>query len=198
MDSAKFKRSTHRWARWLHVYTSMISLLIVLFFGVTGITLNHPTWTIGDTENESVTTSTFPFPVESNGQVDFLSIAEHVRSVDGVSGSISEYRSSATEGSMSFKGPGYSADLRFTIADGNYEIVTTRQGLLGVMNDLHKGRDTSSSWKWVIDISAALLVAVSITGLTMQFFLAKRRRSAFAVAFVGVLLALGCIVATLA
>ena len=30
--------------RWLHVYLSMISLAVVLFFSVTGITLNHPDW----------------------------------------------------------------------------------------------------------------------------------------------------------
>ena len=38
--------------RWIHVYTSMISLLIVLFFGLTGITLNHPKWTFGQVTNE--------------------------------------------------------------------------------------------------------------------------------------------------
>lgn len=42
------RRTTQRVARWLHVYTSMIALFIVLFFGVTGITLNHPDWTFGD------------------------------------------------------------------------------------------------------------------------------------------------------
>jgi hypothetical protein len=31
------KQATSRWVRWIHVYTSMISLLIVLFFGLTGI-----------------------------------------------------------------------------------------------------------------------------------------------------------------
>ncbi len=29
-------RAVHRWARWLHVYASMIAFLVVLFFGVTG------------------------------------------------------------------------------------------------------------------------------------------------------------------
>ena len=30
--------------RWLHIYLSMFSLGVVLFFSVTGITLNHPDW----------------------------------------------------------------------------------------------------------------------------------------------------------
>ena len=30
--------------RWLHVYLSMVSFAVLLFFAVTGFTLNHPTW----------------------------------------------------------------------------------------------------------------------------------------------------------
>ena len=33
-----------RLMRWLHIYLSMFSLAVVLFFSVTGITLNHPDW----------------------------------------------------------------------------------------------------------------------------------------------------------
>src|SRR3954468_1125799 len=30
--------------RWLHIYLSMFGLAVVLFFSVTGLTLNHPDW----------------------------------------------------------------------------------------------------------------------------------------------------------
>ena len=30
--------------RWIHIYLSMFGLAAVLFFGVTGLTLNHPEW----------------------------------------------------------------------------------------------------------------------------------------------------------
>src|SRR5687768_1763811 len=32
------------WLRWLHIYLSMFGLASVLFFSVTGLTLNHPDW----------------------------------------------------------------------------------------------------------------------------------------------------------
>ena len=35
-------RAVQMWARRLHVYISMALLLVVLFFSVTGITLNRP------------------------------------------------------------------------------------------------------------------------------------------------------------
>ena len=31
-----------RWMRWLHTYSAMLVLLLLLFFAITGITLNHP------------------------------------------------------------------------------------------------------------------------------------------------------------
>ena len=31
-------------ARWLHVYVSMLGLLVLLFFAVTGVVMNHPDW----------------------------------------------------------------------------------------------------------------------------------------------------------
>src|SRR6516165_9441532 len=36
--------------RWLHIYLSMFGLATVLFFSVTGITLNHPDWVFGQVE----------------------------------------------------------------------------------------------------------------------------------------------------
>jgi uncharacterized protein len=59
------------------------------------------------------------------------------------------------------------------------------QGWVGVLNDLHKGRDANHSWKWLIDVSAGFLALISFTGLALQFFLRKRRRSALSVAIVG-------------
>jgi hypothetical protein len=38
----------------------------------------------------------------------------------------------------------------------------------------HKGRDTGPVWAQIIDLSAILMMLVSITGLTLIFFLHKR------------------------
>ena len=37
---------------WLHIYLSMFGLAAVLFFSVTGITLNHPDWVFGQAERK--------------------------------------------------------------------------------------------------------------------------------------------------
>ncbi len=48
----------------------------------------------------------------------------------------------------------------------------------------------NSSWKWLIDVIGALLVVISMTGLLLQLFLRKRRRSALASAAIGAILSL--------
>ena len=98
--------SAAQWTRWLHVYTSMISLLIVLFFGITGLTLNHPSWTLGRGPSTVTHTGTIPAGFADGGNVDFLAVTEYVRSQDGVRGNVADYSATATQGSISFKQDG--------------------------------------------------------------------------------------------
>ncbi len=171
-----------RWSRWLHVYTSMISLLVVLFFGITGLTLNHPTWSIFGGPSSRTVTGTLPAGFDDGSEVDLLTVAEYVRDHDGVRGSVADRQIGDDQGTLSFKSPGYAAALVFARPSGDYTLTIESQGLLGTLNDLHKGRDTGSKWKWLIDVSAIFLVVVAITGLGIQIFQKKRRRRALAFA----------------
>lgn len=179
-------RAVHRWARWIHVYSSMVALLVVLFFGLTGITLNHPTWTLGDDVDTSEVTGTLPVDTTlADGSVNFLGVSEYVRDTYDVAGHIDSFEVTNGEGSIAYKRAGYSADLLFDVETGEFRLDVAQQGWVAVLNDLHKGRDTGSSWRWVIDVSAGFLVVISLTGLLMQFYLRKRRRSAYLSAVVG-------------
>lgn len=177
-----------RWMRWLHVYTSMISLLLVLFFGLTGLTLNHPSWTLGDDPERITDTGTLPADVipgtavTDAADVDFLAVSEYARDELGVHGAVGDYGVNGSTGTITYQAAGYLADLSFDTATGDYELVVDQQGFVGVLNDLHKGRDTTSTWKWVIDVAAVFLVVVAITGLCIQLVYRKRRRTALALA----------------
>jgi hypothetical protein len=177
----------NRWMRWLHAYTSMISLLVVLFFGVTGLTLNHPSWTFGVGPSRSSYSGTLPAGYDVNGTVDFLKISEVIRNKYDVTGEVTDHGVSGNDGRITYNGPGYEAALTFDVAAGTYQLKIDEQGLLGVMNDLHKGRNSSSSWRWVIDVSAILLVLVAFTGLGIQLFQRKRRTKALILSALGVL-----------
>ena len=73
------------------------------------------------------------------------------------------------------EGPGYSADAIIDRATGRYALTELRLGLVAILNDLHKGRDTGGVWKSVIDIAAGLLCFVSLSGLVLLYFLQKHR-----------------------
>lgn len=180
------RRFLNKWSRTIHVYTSMVAPLIILFFGMTGITLNHPDWTFGDDVEITNETGTLAVePTMADGSVDYLSVSEFARDELGVSGSVDSFDVVNGEGSITYADPGYSADLFFDVETGEYELTVEQQGWVAVINDLHRGQDSGDAWGWVIDAAAVFLVVISLTGLVMQFFLKRRRRAAFVSAGVG-------------
>ncbi len=176
--AAKWQKSM----RWLHVYTSMIAFAIILFFGVTGLLLNHPSWLFGDEVTVTSIEGTLPASVRDEGGdgVEFLAVSEFVRSKYDIAGEVTNFDQVADEGSINYSGPGYGATVRFDVPSLEFELTVREEGFVNAMRDLHSGSDTGSVWNLAIDISAGFLVFVAVTGLGIQIFLRKRRRRALA------------------
>ncbi|WP_426574015.1 PepSY-associated TM helix domain-containing protein [Aquihabitans sp. McL0605] len=186
-----------KWSRLVHSYTSMIALLLVLFFGISGITLNHPDWTFGDAPTSTSKTGTMTFAVAPKGAVDYLAVSEFLRDQYAINAPVSDYSTTGTQGSISYRSPGYAADATFDTTSGAYRVTIEQQGWVGVMNDLHKGRDATDSWHWTIDLAGGFLVLIALSGLLLQLFLRRRRRSALIVAGAGVVIVVALIALTL-
>ena len=173
----------HTLLRWLHIYTSMVSLLVVLFFAATGVTLNHPSWLA--TERTDEVSGTLPPTWKSAKGIDWLVVAEHLRATNGVHGTVADRREDDREGSLTFRAPGYSADAFIDVRTGRYKLTTSYQGAVGVINDLHRGRDAGRAWAWLIDVAGIFLVFLSLTGLGLLFYLKKVRVKALVVMAAG-------------
>ncbi len=174
-----WKRRSAFWLRWAHVYISMFSLLVMLFFGITGITLNHPDWVFGGEPVETTVTGDLPAESRAGEDIEFLVISEFVRQQHDVGGEVVDFGvGDDGRGSISYRGPGYAADLFFDSASGSYELTVSQDGFVGTMNALHQGRDAGSLWRWIIDISGVVLVVIALTGLGIQLFMKKRRSTA--------------------
>lgn len=185
--------------RWVHIYLSMFGLAAVLFFSVTGITLNHPTWFFAGAQRrmqaEGRVNLKWVKPSTSDAgssaasdparEVAKLEVVEHLRATHKIGGALAEFRVDDVECMVSFKGPGYAADAFIDRDTGRYTLSETYQGLLAVINDLHKGRDTGPVWSVLIDISALLMTGISLTGLLMLFYLKLRRGPGLLVVLVG-------------
>jgi uncharacterized protein len=181
---ARVRRRTAIVSRWLHIYLSMVSFAIVMFFAVTGLTLNHAEALSHGEKVRNFEGSLSAKEMGSKEHPDTLAIVEHIRNTDKVHGAVSDLRVEDDQISFSFRGPGYSADTTVDRATNKYTVVETRAGFIAVINDLHKGRDTGKVWSAVIDGSAILLTLVSLTGLLLIFFLYKKRTSGLVLAAV--------------
>jgi hypothetical protein len=169
-----WRRRIAKVSRWLHVYVSMASFVVVFFFSVTGLTLNHPDW-FASQERTTQYTGTLDPVWTSGSEVARLEIVERLRSNHQIRGAVSDFRVDGDQCSVSFRGPGYTADAFIDRQTGAYELTEARMGFAAVLNDLHKGRDSGSVWKGLIDLSAGLLTLVSLTGLILLYFLYKQR-----------------------
>jgi len=178
----------------------MFGLAAVLFFSVTGITLNHPDWFFAGAGRSAQSegqinlkwlhfgarsASPHDDQADQSDQIARLEVVEHLRNAHGVRGALTELRADDRECMVTFKGPGYSADAFIDRESGQYTLTQSYQGLVAVINDLHKGRDTGKVWSGLIDVSAVLMTIISLTGLLMLFYLKRRRLLGLGVALAG-------------
>ncbi|WP_199562627.1 PepSY-associated TM helix domain-containing protein [Pedobacter chinensis] len=175
-------------SRWLHIYLSMVSFTILLFFAVSGLTLNHADWFTSGKEvvtKDSGNVNLSWVNQSDTAKINKLQLVEYFRNKHEVKGAVSDFRIDDNECSITFNGPGYIADSFIDRETGKYELTVTRFGFIAVINDLHKGRDSGKAWSWIIDISAVLMTLVSISGIVLICFIKKKRLSGFIIAAVG-------------
>jgi hypothetical protein len=180
-------------SRWLHVYLSMLSFGILFFFAATGLTLNHPDWFSVDHEMTTRTHGAVAvaWVAGDDASVAKLELVEHLRRQERAKGAVAEFRLESAECTVVFKGPGYASEARIDRKTGRYEFNETRFGFVALINDLHKARDTGLGWSRVVDLSAGLMIAVSVTGMALICFLKRKFVPGALTAVAGGALALG-------
>ena len=168
----------------------MLSFAILLFFAVTGLTLNHGEWFDSQQRPASYQGALNKAWVNTSdpGAVAKDELINYFRRTYRTKGALSDFHVDGEQCEVLFKGPGYEADATIDRQTGTYELTVSPFSLVAVLNDLHKGRDTGKKWSAVIDFSAGLMTLVSLTGLTLIFFLNKRRFSGLVLVAVGALL----------
>jgi len=172
-------RAVQLWARRLHIYISMALLLVTLFFSVTGITLNRPE--LFELNQPRIDQFELVLPLNAFTRDGAKVTPDRERLLDaldeaGVSGTPSkldiytEYEDGELivgEVALDFKSPGYNAAVFIDMTTQVAEIEATNYGLVALLNDLHKGRNSGETWKWFIDITALLMVFFVLTGVCL-------------------------------
>ncbi|MCW8331734.1 PepSY-associated TM helix domain-containing protein [Photobacterium sp. SDRW27] len=170
------------WARRLHIYISMALLLVVLFFSVTGITLNRPEFFVTSEPTVDEVAIQLPNALIASGSREFVPDEEQLVAFlteqAEISGKPSDVEiftevenGELLEGeiSLNYKGPGFNASVFIDLTTQEAVVEKSHYGVIAVLNDLHKGRNSGEVWKWFIDITALLMVFFVLTGVCLLF-----------------------------
>jgi hypothetical protein len=184
------------WLRQLHTWhwiSAAVSLAGMLMFSLTGVTLNHAD-AIGGTAKVVDTSATLPpsllhmlktAPKEASAPMP-APVAEAVAKAVGLdpSGRAAEW--SDDEVYVAMPRPGGDAWVSVGRATGEIKAETTNQGVLALLNDLHKGRNTGLVWRLFIDLFAAAAILFTGSGLLLLQFHAKHRKKTWPLVGLGV------------
>lgn len=176
-------KKTLNLARLIHVYVSMALLTLLLFFSVTGITLNHPEWfsnhqaRVVEKELTIEGIGDLAITNDSISDTQQLTITKKIEDEFSISLQDIEPELMSDELFYSIKEAGESASIAVDIETGDAFYEQTHYGWWAVMNDLHKGRNTSSFWRWIIDLSSVLFIMFAITGFILAMPQKRFRRA---------------------
>jgi uncharacterized protein len=188
------------WLRQLtswHWISAAISLLGLVGYAVTGITLNHA----GDIPAHPVVraiTAVLPASLQAElatikvdrRRVLPASMAAWLDQQFTVDSARREAEWSAEEIYFTMPRPGGEAWIRIDRRNGEVTYETTRRGWVAYLNDLHKGRNTGPAWSWFIDIFAGACIVFSLTGFGLLWLKANGRRSTWPLLGAGVVIPL--------
>lgn len=158
-------------SRWLHVYLSATLLCLLLFFCITGFTLNHADWFSAE-GNTVIETHTLPTDLINALSADDVIPVKALKNFIQHSLGLTDPRSidmelDMGEVSLDYPLPAGYAFVSIFLDEGTMEVEYRTGSLVALFNDLHKGRYTGPGWSLLIDISAVVMSIFSIAGLVI-------------------------------
>lgn len=171
-ESAAYKLALYRQARILHAYLSAFAFLALIFFATTGLLLNHPEW-FGSGRAQP-RDSIISLPLSAIQQARQHSqpeqaLAELVSKKIRLHGELKQTDVIEPEMLLHFEGVGGTSDVSIDLNSGRTEISNTDAHFSRLIQDLHRGKNAGAAWKWLIDISAIVILALSVFGFILFF-----------------------------
>ena len=178
-NSKKLKSKAQKYCRLLHAYLSAFAFLILMFFAASGLLLNHPEWFAGGEISEDKT-------IEANFSIEALSDVASI-SDEGVAFAkfaqerlplLGDFHSAEVfpeeEAFLKFSGSKGNSNVVIDLVNGEVEYEVTKASPVEIMHNLHRGKDSGAVWSRVIDVSAILILVMSLFGFLLMFFIKFR------------------------
>jgi hypothetical protein len=168
-------RTLHSW----HWISSAICLVAMLLFAVTGITLNH---SAAIEAKPQTLTRKLDMPASV-----LRALGTRGEGNAPLPGTVSGWLNDVLPVSIGAQPAEWSAYDRAT---GAVEYERTTRGWIAYLNDLHKGRNAGTAWRWFIDVFALACLVFCITGLFLLQMHARQRRATWPYVALGLVLPL--------
>jgi uncharacterized protein len=185
---AAFMRQLRQW----HWISGAISLVSMLLFAVTGLTLNHSSLfesaaatTTAEGTLKADAVSRLSAGPKSGRAVLPDDLAAAVSAAIGVDVAAREGEWSQGEVYISLPRPGGDAWVSVERDSGAVTYERTDRGWISYLNDLHKGRHTGAAWSLFIDVFALVSIVFCVTGLLLLQMYAGGRPSTWPVVAAG-------------
>lgn len=185
-----FRKQMHTW----HWISSAISLICMMLFAITGITLNHPDWFESDPKETYL---------ETELPVKLLSTLTKQQSGD-LPDNIKSWLKQQLNHQIDFSNataewseydiyiqqpiPGGDRWLSIHLNDGLVTYSSTDRGWVAWLNDLHKGRNTHWTWTLFLDVFSVAVLIFCLTGLLLLQLHSKNRPSTWYITAGGLLI----------
>lgn len=192
------KATLFRLGRDWHGYLSAFAFLALIFFAATGLVLNHPEWTAGGGDRSAEVSAALPPAVVAKALAQpepMRALAAELAERVPVVGGYASGEAFDGEAMLRFESPRGATDVVVDLASGRAEATVRRAGFLSLVNDLHRGKNAGPAWKALIDVVAALTLALSAVGYALFFLLRFRLRTGLALTGASLLLTAGLFVA---
>lgn len=176
----KKKKQTKRRAFWMkqlhqwHWISAAVSLIGMLLFAITGITLNHAAKIEA---RPQVVTSKATLPDEFLAPLAAAKFKGKKPLPDAAAAWVEGKLPARVQGKeaewsdgeiyVALPRPGGDAWLSIELDTGEVVHEATSRGWVSYLNDLHKGRHTGDAWSWFIDLFAVACVIFCVTGVLL-------------------------------
>jgi hypothetical protein len=174
---------TYRTLRTWHGYLSAFAFLILIFFAVTGILLNHPTLSQA---KPPILTQAYvdltPAQVQllrtspGYGPELYKIAAGHLR----LEGALVNAQRDGEEVLIRLQGIRGGSLIQADLTKAKVDISVDRQYFLAIVGELHRTERAGPAWQGFVDVAAVLLIAVAAIGYCLFLTLRYRLKTALA------------------
>lgn len=161
----------------LHAYISAFAFLALIFFSLTGLFLNNPQWfekIKSHPKEESLTLPVQDISSALKTSTPPQALANVIKAHFALQGAFKSGEIIEDEAHIHFEGTKGKSDAIINLKSGVTEIEQEHASVISIIQDLHRGKNSGQVWKIVIDMTAYLVLALSLIGYILFFSLRFR------------------------